>query len=493
VTDDPGPRTLEELEARLKRDFAFLVMPPNKNWLEPRVHPQYGPALDVAVIGAGMSGLAAAFALKCLAVRSLKMFDRSPAGFEGPWATYARMETLRSPPELSGPSFGFANLTFRAWFEAQFGPAAWKKVHRIPRLQWMDYLRWYRRIIDVPIENDTALTDISGDDKFVILTLRSPAGTRKVAARRVVLANGRDGLGGPYTPEMFRGLDKRLVRHSVEHIDFDALRGKTVGVIGAGASAVDNSAAALEHGAARVAMMIRRADMPRINKGMGIGSAGFWVGFHSLTDAQKWQIVNYIDEQAVPAPRDSTLRVSRHENFSLFASCAPLRIAIQDNRVLLDTTRGKLAFDFLILATGLTVDWSQRPELAALKPHIQLWGDRFTPEGHTDYAQADHPYVGPAFEFLERNPGAAPWVSRVHAFSFAAYLNHGPVSGDIPAISTGAERVANGVASALFSEDYQHTWARMQAWTNPELRGDEYVLSEDVTPFLAGRREEAKT
>ena len=108
---DPGPATLEALEARLARDFEFLVLPPTKDWLEPREHPQYGPALDVAVIGAGMSGLSAAFALKCLAIRSPKVFDRSPAGFEGPWATFARMETLRSPPELSGPSFGFSNVS----------------------------------------------------------------------------------------------------------------------------------------------------------------------------------------------------------------------------------------------------------------------------------------------------------------------------------------------------------------------------------------------
>ena len=490
---DPGPKTLGELEARLRRDFELLVMPPAKDWLEPREHPRHGPALDVAVIGAGMSGLAASFALKCLAIRALKMFDRAPAGFEGPWATFARMETLRSPPELSGPSFGFSSLTFRAWFEAQFGAAAWRQVHRIPRLQWMDYLRWYRGVIDVPVENETELTDLGGDDKFVILTLRSAAGTRKLAARRVVLATGRDGLGGPYTPEMFRGLDRRFVRHSVEDIDFDALRGKVVGVIGAGASAVDNAAEALEHGAARVAMLIRRPDMPRINKGMGIGSAGFWVGFHALTDAQKWQIVNYIDEQAVPAPRDSTLRVSRHRNFSLFGNCAPLGIAIRDNRVLLETTRGTLAFDFLILATGLAVDWSQRPELAALRPHVQLWGDHFTPPDHTDYAQANHPYLGPSFEFLERVPGTAPWVSRIHAFSFPAYLSHGPISGDIPAISTGAERVANGVAGALFAEDYQRTWTRMVGWSNPELRGDEYVLSEDVSPFLAGEVAEAKS
>src|SRR5258708_9547722 len=213
-----------------------------------------------------MSGLSAAFALNCLAIRARRVFDRSPAGFEGPWASFARMETLRSPPELTGPAFGFSTLTFRAWFEAQFGLTAWKKVHRIPRLQWMDYLRWYRRMIDVPIENDTALIDLSGEKDFVVLTLRSPAGVRKVAARRVVLANGREGLGGAFVPEMFRGLDKRYVRHSVEDIDFDTLRGKTVGGIGAGASGVDNAAAALEHGAAPVAMLLRRTARTRITQ-----------------------------------------------------------------------------------------------------------------------------------------------------------------------------------------------------------------------------------
>ena len=482
---DPGPATLAALEARLRRDFELLTLPPAKDWLEPRTHPEYGPMLDVAIVGAGMAGLSAAFALKCLAVRSLRVFDRSPAGFEGPWATYARMETLRSPPELPGPAFGFSNLTFRAWFEAQFGTAAWRKVHRIPRLQWMDYLRWYRRMIDVPVENETELADIGGDAETVLLTLRSPSGTRKLAARRVVLANGRDGLGGPYTPDMFRGLDSRYVRHSLDGIDFTRLRGKTVGVLGAGSTAVDCAAEALEAGATRVAMLVRRADVPRINKNMGIGSPGFWTGFRSLTDAQKWTIANYIDGEAVPPPRDSMLRATRHGNFSIFARCAARGVEIKDGRVLLDTSRGRFAFDFLILATGLNVDWSQRPEFAALKDHILLWRDRFTPEGRTAYAQAEHPFVGPAFEFLERAPDSAPWVTRIHCFTYPAYLNHGPISGDIPAIGIGAERVASGVAAKLFAEDYEHVWRRLVGWSNPELRGDEYALDEDVSKFLA--------
>jgi cation diffusion facilitator CzcD-associated flavoprotein CzcO len=490
---DPGPSSLAALEARLARDLELLTLPPTKDWPDPRLHPEYGPALDVAIIGAGMSGLSAAFALKCLAVRSLRMFDRAPEGFEGPWATYARMETLRSPPELTGPALGFSNLTFRAWFEAQFGLAAWKEVYRIPRLQWMDYLRWYRRMIDVPVENETELLDMRGDKDFVILTLRSAAGIRKVAARRVVLANGRDGLGGPYVPEMFRGLDRRTVRHSSDDIDFDALRGKVVGVIGAGASGVDNAAEALEHGAARVAMMLRRSDVPRINKGMGIGSAGFLSGFGSLGDAQKWSIVDYIDEQGSPPPHNSMLRVSRHRNFSIFANCTPRAVDVRNGRVLLDTTRGAFAFDVLILATGFNVAWSKRPELAALKPHVQLWRDRFTPDGDTDYAQAEHPYLGPALEFRERSPGEAPWVSRVHCFTFPAYMSHGAITGDIPGISVGAERLAAGVAGAFLAEDYDRLWRRMVGWSNPELRGDEYELSDDVSLFLADQPAEAKT
>jgi FAD-dependent urate hydroxylase len=488
----PEPESsLAGLEARFRRDLELLTLPPAKDWLEPRVHPQYGPALDVAIVGAGMAGLSAAFALKCQAVRSLRVFDRAPEGFEGPWATTARMDTLRSPPELSGPSFQFASLTFRAWFEAQFGAEAWGKLYRIPRLQWMDYLRWYRRIIDVPVENGTELIDIGGDGEFVLLTLRSTSGTRKVAARRVVLANGRDGLGGPYTPETFRGLDPRFVMHSLGEIDFAQMRGKTVGVIGAGSTACDCSAESLEYGAARATMLVRRADVPRINKNMGIGSAGFWQGFYSLTDAQKWEVVNYVDDQGVPAPRNSMLRCGRHSNFSIIARCAVHAATIREGRVLLDTTRGRLVFDRLILATGLAVDWDQRTEFAALKSHVQLWRDHFAPPGDAEYAQAEHPYLGAHFEFLPRD--GTEWVKRIHCFNYAATMSHGAISGDIPAISLGAERAARGVVNALFAEDYARTWQRLSGWSSPELRGDEYRLDEDVSKFLADEPAGAQT
>src|SRR4051794_12194602 len=207
------PASLAELEARLAHDLVCLQMPA-KGWVPPRAHPTLGPMLDVAIIGAGMAGLAAADALKCLGVSRMAIFDRVPEGIEGPWVSYARMETLRSPKELAGPALGFSNLTFRAWFEAQFGAAAWALLGKIPRVQWMEYLRWYRRVLDVPIENGTELIALSGDQDCVVLTLRSKGGTRQVAARRVILATGRDGLGGPFVPALFRRLDQSYWAHS---------------------------------------------------------------------------------------------------------------------------------------------------------------------------------------------------------------------------------------------------------------------------------------
>ena len=480
-----GAASLAELEAQFRRDCELLLVPPQKAWLEPRNHPTHGAMLDVAIIGAGMAGLVAALALKRLGITRVAIFDRSAAGLEGPWLSYARMQVLRSPPELVGPALGFPSLTFRAWYEAQFGSAAWSDLHRIPRVQWMAYLDWYRRMVGVPIENDCEMTSIDGGHDHVVLSLRTSAGTRRVAARRVILANGRDGLGGAFVPSVFRHLSVARCAHSSDAIDFSSLAGRTVGVIGAGASAVDNAAEALEHGAAHVALLVRRGQVPRINRGMGIGSPGMYHGFYQLAPEQRWAIVQFIADHAIPPPRDSMLRCSRHPNFAVITDCDP-RSAHEDGaRVLLDTSRGMLGFDFLILATGFSVDWAQRPELGNIARHIVLWRDRFQPTDGQPFEQGNYPFLGPALEFLEREPGAAPWVERVHCDAFPAFLSHGPLTGDIPAISVGAERIAQGIAAKLFCEDFDRNWQKLLSFDTPELRGDEFTPADDITVFLA--------
>ena len=64
-------------------------------------------------------------------------------------------------------------------------------------------------------------------------------------------------------------------------------------------------------------------------------------------------------------------------------------------------------------------------------------------------------------------------------------MSHGPISGEVPVISVGAERIATAIAGALFAEDYERNWARLMAWDTPELTGEEYVIDEDVAKFMS--------
>ena len=106
---------LAELEQRVRDDLACLCYPP-ANWVAPTTAEGEEQVHDVVIIGGGMCGLVASFALIGAGIRNIRIFDRSPVGFEGPWLTYARMETLRSPKQLIGPAYGMASLTFRAWY-----------------------------------------------------------------------------------------------------------------------------------------------------------------------------------------------------------------------------------------------------------------------------------------------------------------------------------------------------------------------------------------
>lgn len=467
------PIGLSALERRLAQDLAWLDLPA-KQWVAPgSVNGQ--ALLDVAIIGGGMAGLAAATAMTHMGIHA-RIYDKAPQGFEGPWATTARMETLRSPKQLTGPALGLPSLTFRAWFEAQYGIAAWEDLDKIPRLQWMDYLRWYRRVMDLDVHNEHHVDSIVPQADHVQLRLQTPSGPQQVLARHVVLATGRAGLGGPFIPGFVENLDRRLWAHSSDEMDYAALRGKRIGVVGAGASAMDSAATALENGAAHVDLIIRRPDLPRVNKGKGAGSAGFTNGYVHLPDDWKWRIRHYINVQQVPPPRASVLRVSRHDNASFNLGSPILDVTPHGERLVMRTPRKTFELDFLIVATGFRVDWQARPEYTGIAPHVRLWGDRYQPEpGQEDKELYDSPDLGPVFEFQEKPGNPLPGLSRVHCLCYPAALTHGTVSGDIPAVSDGALRLSRGMASLLFSENIDHHYRDLLAYDEPEVFGDEWT------------------
>ncbi|MFA6031307.1 MAG: NAD(P)/FAD-dependent oxidoreductase [Myxococcota bacterium] len=471
---------LVALEAKLEQDLDFLELPA-KPWV-PALSRDGVPVRDVVVIGAGMCGLAATAKLVLNGITNVVAYDAAPAGLEGPWVTFARMQTLRSPKNLNGPSLGLPQLTFRAWFTAQWGVEAWQSLDKIPRGQWMDYLVWYRKVLALPVRNGVRMTGVAPVGDLIAVDIEG-AETGRILTRHLVLATGRSGLGGFTVPDFLRGIDHTYWAHSADDIDFGALKGKRVAVIGAGASSMDNAATALEAGAGSVDMLIRRKEMPRINKLTGIGSQGVVLGMYHLPDDWKWKFFDYTASTQTPPPRSSTLRVSRHANARFLLDCGIVAVKQDAEGLLVETTQGPMRYDFMIAATGFSNDFSDRPEFAALAPYIRTWSDgRYTPDmGPARAGMSDAPDLGPAFEFRERVPGSCPMLAHIHCFNDAAMLTHGKVSGDIPAVSAGADRLVRGITASLFAEDVETHFANLIAYDTPELQGDEWV---DSTPLL---------
>lgn len=464
-TDAEG---LPALEARLARELALLNLPP-KSW----VPESAAGVFDVVVVGGGLSGLCAAAALRFLGIDRLLVLDRAPAGTEGPWVTTARMRTLRTAKEVAGPALGVPSLTFRAWFEAQWGGAAWAAMGRIPRAMWMDYMVWYRRVLALPVRNGVEVTAIEPDGTAPIRIATTGGG---ILAHRVVLATGIDGLGGPAVPATVRSLPRRFWAHSSEAIDIADLAGKRVGVVGAGASAMDNAAVALEAGAASVDLLIRREAMPRIDKFTGIGSKGMAHGFMGLPMADKWRFFRLANDVQLPAPRQSVLRVSRHANARFLFGCPILAAREDRGAIRVETPRGVLHLDFLILATGFAIAPETRPELQAIAPHIRRWADSYRPPPEErDDGLAAHPDLGPGFELQERVAGACPGLDRIACFTFPAVLSHGKLTSGIPSVSDGARRLAEAMARSLFVEDRARIYQRFAEYDVAELQGDEWT------------------
>jgi cation diffusion facilitator CzcD-associated flavoprotein CzcO len=463
---------LSALEARLAEGLARL-QEPAAAWVPETRGPDGAPALDVAILGAGMAGLAAGFALRREGVARVALFDPAPEGLEGPWPTYARMRTLRSPKDLAGPALGLPDLTFRAWFEAQHGAAAWAALGKIPTAMWMDYLRWYRRVSGLAIRNGCGVARILPEGPLFRLRLGDGGAA---FARHVVLATGRDGLGGPrilagFAPE-WRG---RFWAHSADAVDFAALAGREVVVVGGGASAFDNAAAALEAGCARLTMLLRRAALPRVNSSKALDGRGFCHGWYDLPAAWRWRLMLALERRQTPPPRESVQRVARHANATLLTGAGVEGVAREGEALVLATPRGAVRAEFVILGTGFLHDITLRPELAEVAPAIRLWRDAYTPpEAERDDALALSPWLDEGFAFTERAPGTAPWLARLHCFNFAATLSHGKVTGDIPAISAGAGRLARAICARLLAADIAEHAARHAAFDEAEIIGDEW-------------------
>jgi thioredoxin reductase len=210
------------------------------------VHTQYS-ATHVAIIGAGPYGLSIAAHLRESGV-PFRIFgtamhswrERMPAGMCLKSEGFA--SSLYDPQEA---------FTLRA-YSSERGLPYQDVGNPVPLETFVQYgLEFQRRLVPALEEKDiSSLKKVPG--AFVLRT----ADGETFSAQQVVLAVGISHFG--YVPALLSSLGPDHVTHSSQHRDPAAYRGRTVAVVGAGASAVD--LAALMHAAGVDVHLVARRD-----------------------------------------------------------------------------------------------------------------------------------------------------------------------------------------------------------------------------------------
>ncbi|MCK1642607.1 NAD(P)/FAD-dependent oxidoreductase [Bradyrhizobium sp. 157] len=457
------------LEAQVRADLAKTAHP-NAAWLTPKLGPDGRPALDVLVVGAGQSGLATAFGLMRSQVSNILVLDKSEKGREGPWLTYARMHTLRSPKHFTGPDLDIPSLTYQSWHEACFGEEDWRNLDLISRERWAEYLLWFRRVLDLPVRNGCEVIEISPAAGGLLAARVQTAGcVDTIFARKIVLATGQEGMGDWIVPEPLRHLPSSMCVHAAQPIDFASLCGKRVAVIGAGASAFDNAAIALEAGAAEVHLFCRRAEIQVIQPYRWLTFRGFLRHFCDLDDAWRWRFMRAVLEMREGFPQATYNRCARHLNFHLQQG-APIDAAKEmAHGVELQTPRGVIAADFAICCTGIDMNFAGRPELRNCAANIATWADRYQPAPDERSPRLGRfPYLADDYALMERVAGETPWIADIHVFAIASTMSFGASGSSINAMTTAVPKLVHGLTRGLFRADIERHWASFKAYDVPQ-------------------------
>lgn len=447
---------------------------PAKAWVRSHNNPTEGHILDVLIIGGGQCGLGIGFGLMREKVDNILVIDENPAGQEGPWVTYARMVTLRTPKHLTSIDYGIPSLTFRSWWEAQYGETGWEELGKIPREAWMRYLRWYRDTLSIPVRNQTKarLIESLGRERFRVQVTDTRTGEDSVLlARKIVLATGIQGGGVWHTPPIMGELPKKYYAHTSEMIDYNALAGKKIGILGGGASAFDNAHYALGRGVKEAHVFIRRAELPRINPIRFMENSGFIGHFSDLDDATKYAAIDHFLNFNQPPTNDTFQRAKAYAGFTLHKAEPWQSVREVANGVEVVTPQGGYVFDFLVLSTGLLTDSRLRPELALLADDIACWRDRYTPPKKQNQLIDDHPYLGADFRFLPKTPQAEDKIYGLFNFNYAALASQGLSASALSGFKYAAPKLVYGLVSQLFTDDAKAILADYYAYAEEEFTG----------------------
>ena len=479
---------LPKLEKRVAHDLSIISYPVNE-WIPPKFDEQGQRVLDVLVVGGGQGGLTIAFQLLRERVQNIRVIDAAEAGQEGPWLNYARMPTLRSPKEVNGPDLNIPSLAFQAWYEAQFGKLSWKKLNKIPTELWVNYLKWFRKVLSLPVQNKMkmiAFEPSKGNIKVEIKCLKT-GDVKEEITRKLILATGIETPGKWSAPPISKKIPKDFWFHTSEKIDFDLFENKDVAVLGAGASAMDNAVMALEAKASEVTVYCRRPELQRVQPFKWLSFPGFLRHFSELKDEWRWKFMSYLLTLREAFPKETWDRANRFKEFNIQTGAGWEDLRLNDERVAISTKKGTFEADFLIFGTGFSIDLTHSEELSPHAHLIALWSDKFKEtrkEGEESNLQS-YPYLGDGFQFLEKLPGSAIWLKNVHLFSFGATMSFGPSGASINAMKFAVPKLVNAITRDLFLEDIDHHFESMSSYNLPEfsLPGEKTELAPATTDF----------
>jgi len=466
-----------------------LLGPAPANWVPAHA----GIDHNVLVVGGGQTGSAFAFALQRAGIGGVSVIDAAEkASQAGVWLTRARMHKLRTLKNLVGPEGPVTALGFQAWYEARHGQEAYAAVDRIPRTAWAEYLDWFRDITATAVRYGTRLVRFEPVEGAPVphfrLHLEVNGEPRTETARKLIFANGVAGSGAPFIPELLASaVSQGLAAHTGHAIDFAALAGKTVAVVGAAASAFDAAAVALESGAAAVHLFARRDRLAATPVARVRGYPGLYDNYLALPDATRWHHAARYRRLGTTPPPDSVQRVLKFPHFHLHLSSPWQGAQVRDGKVVASVNDESFRFDFVIAGTGYTHEFAQRPELAAIAGQVLRWRDRFAPPAHErDDELGAAPYLGAGLELLEKTPGTAPWLRDIHIYNPGGFASTGLPLGDVPSIRGYVPAVVRRISEDLLLADFALHEERTRAEVLPDF--DESLYASAIWQAGAGQR-----
>lgn len=323
---------------------------------------------DIAIIGAGPYGLAAATQLR------ERTNGLNIVGFGEPMSFWAeqmpRGMLLRSPYVAS--DIGDPEGPFRlSAYEQEMGL---ERAEPVPLERFVDYGRWIQRAVLPDLRNER-IERIGRNANGFELNVR---GGEVVHARRVVIACGIHDFA--WRPPVFGAVEPARVTHACDHDDLGVFAGKRVAVIGGGQSALE-SAAILGESGADVELVCRASTIRwltrRWHHNLGPVSRMFYdpaevgpvvisrfVSAPGLFSRFPRRTQNWMTYKSL-RPAGARWLPARMKNVTIRLNANPVRASEGNGQVSVTFEDGSVSnADHILLGTGYRVDVGKYPFLA---------------------------------------------------------------------------------------------------------------------------------